>query len=191
MAHILENLVEQGSTSRGEDPIRLTVPASAPYRGFADVMADGDITEIMVVNNDRRDEWQAGVYRYAAETLTLVRFIDSATRAPLSFGTGLKRVYMAPLAKRGEFLAVGDSFEALPFDRLYLPSGGSLNLPSLPSAGDRVEVEDRDGTWPSDPPTIDGNGKSIEFLGATDTSVQLASGGTFVFDADADLWRVN
>lgn len=114
MAHVIENLVEQTSTSRGAATLTLSGTPRAPLRRFADVMADSDTTEVMVVNNDRRDEWQAAEYRYAAGVLTFVRLIRSPTGSPISFGGGLKRIAMVALAERVA-AAAGNDLPCGPF----------------------------------------------------------------------------
>lgn len=192
MPHILANLVEQTTTSRGGE-ITLSGPARAPYRNFADVMEVGDTTELMIVGNDRREEWQAGVYRLGANgVLTLVRFYDSPSGEPLSFGSGLKRVFISPIVSRGDWRVIDADFDALHGDRLHVIGAVTVTLPLNPGNGDVVMLSNQRGAWVSAHPTVAGNGMSIEFMGATDTSVSLADGDfvTFTFDADADLWRV-
>ena len=98
MAHVVEDLVEQTSTSRGAAVLVLSGTPRDPFRRFVEVMNDGDTTECMVVNVDRRSEWQAAFYRYEAGVLTFERLIRSATGAAIDFSGGLKRVYMAALA---------------------------------------------------------------------------------------------
>lgn len=191
MAHVIENLVEQGSTSTGATTLVPTIDARLPCRGFAAVMADGDTTALMVVNHDKPAQWQAGIYRYSAGTLTLFRLIGSATGEPIDFAAGVKKLYIAPLAKRGEWRTVTEDFDAIHGDRLYVIGAVTVTLPLNPADGESIQLDDLQASWGDTPPTIAGNGKSIEFMGATDTSVQLAgSPATITFDADADLWRV-
>ncbi|WP_422036531.1 hypothetical protein [Reyranella sp.] len=97
----------------------------------------------------------------------------------------------AEYATQSAWLTVGGAYAAMPGERLYLAAGSAVLLPPEPYQGSRVELQDREGTWPSNPPTIAGNGKSIEFFGGTYESVRLASGGAFVFDEGASLWRVS
>lgn len=101
MAHVLANLVKQTSVSGGASTIALTGAALRPYRAFSSVLSNGDTTEVMVVDR-ATGAWQAAVYTYANGVLTLVsdRFFDSSTGSVITFATGLKDVYIPPLAER-------------------------------------------------------------------------------------------
>lgn len=168
MTHVIENLVEQGSTSTGTTTIALSIDARAPFRAFADVMSDGDTTEAMVVNYDKPAEWQAAVYRYAVGGLTFVRLIDSSTGSQVNFSAGVKRVYMAPLAKRGEWVLRTGSFDVIPGDNSDVDTRAEVAAASVPaslSEGDRFGFNDFAGTWGTNAFTIDPNGHEFEDLG--------------------------
>ena len=150
MAHVIENLVEQGSTSTGTTTIALSIDARAPFRDFADVMSDGDTTEAMVVNYDKPAEWQAAVYRYAGGVLTFVRLIDSLTGSQVNFSAGVKRVYMAPLAKRGEWARRTGNFDLIAGDRSDVDTSDGPAIAMIPenlAEGDRFAFNDFAGTW--------------------------------------------
>lgn len=168
MTHVIENLVEQTSTSIGATTLSLTGAARAPNRGFADVMSAGDTTEVMVVNNDRRTEWQAAVYRYSAGLLTFVRLIESPTGSAISFSPGLKRVSMAPLAERGKWVRRTGAFDAIPSDRCDVDTSdasATATLPEDPAEGDRFEFNDFAGTWADNNFLVDPNGSEFEDMG--------------------------
>lgn len=101
MAHVLADMVKQTSTSNGATTIALTGGALSPFRSFASALDDGDTTEVMVVSRNT-GAWQAAVYRYTADTLTLVKFLSSSTGSVITFTNGTKDVYIAPLAETAE-----------------------------------------------------------------------------------------
>ncbi len=186
MTHIIENLVEQTSTSTGGTTLALSGAARAPHRGFADVMSDGDTTEVMVINNDRRTEWQSAVYRYATGVLTFVRLIDSPTGAQITFGTGLKRISMAPLAKRGEWVRRTGSFEVIAGDLSDVDTSDAAAIATLPedmAEGDRFGFNDFAGTWGTNALTIDPSGAEFEDAGdGSDPSEPMTCDGPARFE---------
>src|SRR4051812_35625220 len=103
MAHVLTNMVKQTSLSTGATTIALGGSALPPYRDFSDVLSEGDTTEVMVVQRGN-GRWQAAVYAFSADVLTLVsdHFLASSTGSVVSFSTGIKDVYISPLAERGK-----------------------------------------------------------------------------------------
>ena len=168
MAHVIENLVEQGSTSTGLTSVALTIDARTPFRGFSAVMSNGDTTEAMVVNYDVPTEWQAAVYSFSAGVLTFVRFIDSSTGSQVNFSAGVKRVYMAPLAKRGEWVPRSGSFVVISGDNSDVDTRAGVAAASVPaslSEGDRVGYNYFAGTWGTHAFTIDPNGHEFEDIG--------------------------
>lgn len=168
MAHVIQNLVEQGSTSTGSTTVALTIAAVAPYRDFSDVMEEGDTTEAMVVNRDVPTEWQAAVYSFAAGVLTFVRLLDSPAGSQVNFSAGLKRVYIAPLAERGEWFGRTGSFNVLPGENSDVDTSGGAATATIPaslSEGDRFGFNDLKGTWATNPLTIDPNGHEFESQG--------------------------
>ena len=165
MAHVIRNLVEQGSVSTGATGLDLTIAAVPPYRPFSGVLSDGDTTEAMVVNLALPTEWQAAVYRYATGRLTFVRLIDSSTGVQISFSAGTKRVYMTPVAERGEWVRRTGAFDVIAGDRCDVDTSDgpiTATLPADLSEGDRFVFNDYAGTWGTNNLIIDGNGALFE-----------------------------
>lgn len=186
MSHVIENLVEQGSTSTGPTSIALSIPARAPYRGFSDFMSDGDTTEVMVINRDVPNEWQAAVYTYAAGTLTFVRLLDSPTKSPISFGAGIKRVFVAPLSQRGQWVRRSSNFDVLPGDKSDVDTSAASVTARISAdlvEGDRFSFNDFAGTWATNALMVDPNGNEFEDPGdGSDPTAPMECGEPAQFD---------
>lgn len=187
MAHILADLIKQTSLSAGATSLTLTAGSSVlPNRAFSAVLSNGDTTEAMVVDRGT-GVWQAAVYTFAADVLTLVadHFIASSTGSVVTFAAGLKDVYIAPLAEMGKPLRRSADFDALPGFRYDVDTTDgpvAATLSASPVEGAERWFNDFAGTWAADAFTIDPNGQEFEDAGdGSDPSEPMTCSDTALF----------
>jgi hypothetical protein len=96
MTHKSGNFLKQISASTGLTTLLLSGTPVHPYRRFSSVLVEGNTVDVTVVNREA-PEWQVARYRYASDTLTFVRRIDSPSGAPVNFSAGIKDVYAGPI----------------------------------------------------------------------------------------------
>lgn len=170
MAHKLANLIKQTSLSGGASTITLT-PGSqvSPNRAFSAVLSNGDTTEVMVVDRVTGD-WQAAVYTFSADVLTLVsdHFIASSTGSAVTFATGMKDVYITPLAEHGNPLTRTANFNVIPGFRYDVDTRSNAVTATLPTTaveGAENQFNDFASNWTTNNFLIDPNGEEFEDAG--------------------------
>lgn len=165
MAHKIGNLIKQTSASTGSTTIALTGSPSYPYRAFSSLLSNGDTTEAVVVNRDN-GQWQAAVYSFNADVLTLDpdHFFASSTGSPIDFAGGLKDVYIGPIAERDRPFLRSADFNALPFEYAVDTTDDEVvaTLLADPGEGDRFLFNDRLGTWRTSNFIVEGNGVQFD-----------------------------
>lgn len=164
MAHKLGDMIKQTSASTGATTLTL-LAAAVPFRAFSTLLSDGDTTEAVVVNRTT-GEWQAAVYSYAAGILTFdaAHFFASSAGSAINFASGIKDVFIGPIAERGKpFLRTAD-FNALPLCYDVDTTAGEIIATMIADPVERQQFAFNDfaGTWGTNNLILDGNGKQFD-----------------------------
>lgn len=164
MAHKLGDMIKQTSASIGATTLALRA-AAVPFRDFSTLLSDGDTTEVVAVNRTT-GEWQAAVYSYAAGVLTFdsTHFFASSTGSAITFATGIKDVFIGPIAERGKPFLRTANFAALPLVYNVDTSAGQIvaTMPAAPAEADAFLFNDFAGTWGTYNLILDGNGEQFD-----------------------------